>query len=123
MGISKPKRSRRAHSEEFKAELVGACSEHGVSIAGIALANGINPNLLRRWMRERGVAAPSVRLSDEPTTAVIRAPEFMPVKITPSAPAVPDIRIEARRGNAVVKVEWPVSAAGECAAWLRDWLK
>ena len=122
MGIAKPTRSRRTHGEEFKAELVRACSEPGVSIAGIALANGVNPNLLRRWMRERGVAAPGLRSSVEPTSAVLRAPEFVPVTITPSAPPVSDIRIEARRGNAVVKVEWPVSAAGECAAWLRDWL-
>lgn len=122
MGITKPKRGRRTHGEEFKAELVSACREPDVSIAGIALANGVNPNLLRRWMRERGVAAPSLRSSGELTAAVRRAPEFMPVMITPSVPAVPDIRIEARRDNAVVKVEWPVSAAGECAAWLRDWL-
>lgn len=123
MGIVKPKRSRRAHGEEFKAELVSACGERGASIAGIALANGVNPNLLRRWMRERGVAAPSLQSSVAPTTAVMRTPEFMPVMITPSAPPISDIRIEARRGNAVVTVEWPVSAAGECAAWLRDWLK
>lgn len=121
MGIEKPKRTRRTHDEEFKAELVSACSERGVSIAGIAMANGINPNLLRRWMRERGVLAPSLRSSVESGTTVVPAAAFMPVTIT--SPPSDEIRIEARRGDAVVKVEWPVSAAGECAAWLRDWLK
>jgi transposase len=123
MGITKPKRRRRTHDEAFKAELVGACSERGVSIAGIALANGINPNLLRRWMREREVVAPSFRPCVERTEPVVRAPEFMPVMITPSAAPVSEIRIEVRRRDATVKVEWPVSAASECAAWLRDWLK
>jgi transposase len=40
---------------------------------------------------------------------------------TPTPPA--DIRIELRRGAAMVSVSWPVSAASECAAWLREWLR
>jgi transposase len=44
----------------------------------------------------------------------------VPVAIT-AAPV--DIRIEARRGDAVVKIEWPVAAASECAAWLQQWLE
>ncbi len=123
MGIAKPGRIRRTHGEEFKVELVNAAREPGVSISGIALANGINPNLLRRWMRERGVTAPSLRRLDEPKMAVVPASEFVPVTIMQSSPAMVDIRIEARRGDAVVKVDWPVTAAGECAGWLRDWLK
>jgi transposase len=123
MGIEKPKRCKRTHSKEFKDELVVACAEPGVSISGIALANGVNPNLLRRWMRERGVTAPHLPQRIEPGTPVMSTSAFVPVMITPLVPPVPDIRIEARRGNAVVQVEWPVSAAGECAAWLRDWLK
>lgn len=123
MGIAKPRRIRRTHGEEFKVELVNAAHERGVSISGIALANGINPNLLRRWMRERGVTAPGLQRFDEPKTSVVRTSEFVPVMIEPSAPPVAGIRIEARRGDALVNVEWPVSAAGDCAAWLRDWLK
>ena len=42
-------RRRRFHSPQFKAEVVGACRP-GVSIAGVALDNGINANLLRRWV-------------------------------------------------------------------------
>ena len=61
MEIEKPQRRRRTHSEEFKTELVRACSQPGVSVAGIALANGVNANLLRRWMQARGVTVPSRR--------------------------------------------------------------
>jgi hypothetical protein len=34
-----------------------------------------------------------------------------------------DIRVEIRRGVTAITVSWPVSAAAECAAWMRDWLK
>lgn len=123
MAIERAAQSKRRHSDEFKDELVRACAEPGVSVAGIALANGINANLLRKWMHARGVVAPSQRLQGEavtPTTGAVAS--FVPVTLAPLSRPTPDIRIEARRGNAVVKVEWPVSAAGECAAWLRDWL-
>jgi len=123
MAIETPPRRKRRHSEEFKDELVRACSEPGVSVAGIALANGVNANLLRKWMGARGVTAPSLRRRVESKEPVARTPEFLPVAITPAEPSQPEIRIEARRGNAVVKIEWPVAAAAECAAWLRGWLK
>lgn len=123
MGVEKAPRRKRRHSEEFKDELVRACSEPGVSVAGIALANGVNANLLRKWMGARGVTVPSLRRRVETKEPVACASEFLSVAIAPTEPSLPEIRIEARRGNAVVKIEWPVAAAAECAAWLRGWLK
>jgi transposase-like protein len=38
-------RRRRIHSDEFKAQIVAACSLPGVSTAAVAMAHGINPNL------------------------------------------------------------------------------
>ena len=41
-----------------------------------------------------------------------------------AAPAAVDaIRAEIKRGALVVSVSWPVVAAGECAAWLRELLR
>jgi transposase len=37
--------------------------------------------------------------------------------------AAPDIRIELRRGATTVTIAWPGQAAGECAAWLGQWLR
>ena len=34
-----------------------------------------------------------------------------------------NIRIEIQRGNTAIKVDWPVQASDDCAAWLRDWLR
>jgi len=122
MGIEKSKRRRRVHSEEFKGEIVRACSEPGASVAGVALTNGVNANLVRRWMTERGVSVPSMR-ERVPSQPVVRAPAFVPVTIAPPEPIATTIRIEVQRGTSVVKVEWPLQAAGECSAWLRKWLR
>ena len=49
MTLTPPRRTRRPHSEAFKQSLIEACGEPGASVAGVALANGINANQLRRW--------------------------------------------------------------------------
>ncbi|HNF77551.1 MAG TPA: transposase, partial [Thauera aminoaromatica] len=61
MDVVIPRRSRRTHSEAFKQSVVSACREPGVSVAGLALANGLNANRVHRWMRERGIEPPSPR--------------------------------------------------------------
>lgn len=43
---------RRQHGRSFKAELVAQCLVPGASVAGIALAGGINANLLFKWRRD-----------------------------------------------------------------------
>ncbi len=124
MEIQKPGRRRRHHPEEFKLAVIEACCEPGASVAGIALANGVNANQVRRWMRERGVEPPTRRIPMpvlETVPAI--APAFVALPMAPAAPASGDIRIEVRRGNSAIKVEWPVQASGDCAAWLRDWLR
>ena len=46
---SKPKQTRRSHSEEFKREAVKLVSDQQVSVSEAARNLGINPNLLRKW--------------------------------------------------------------------------
>ena len=124
MEIKKPERRRRNHTEAFKQAVITACCEPGASVAGISLANKINANQVRRWMRERGVATEGAR-SPAQTVALerVNSAGFLPVPIPPPAPESHEIRIEVRRGNTAVKIEWPTQAADECAAWLRDWLR
>ena len=122
MEIQKPSRRRRYHPEEFKQAVIKACCEPGASVAGIAMANGVNANQVRRWMRERGVEPPTRRVA-MPVLEATPAPAFVQLPIAPAMPTLGDIRIEVRRGNTAIKVEWPVQASGDCAAWLRDWLR
>ena len=44
------RRVRRQYSTEFRVQVIEATSQPGVSVAAIALANGMNANLLRRWI-------------------------------------------------------------------------
>ena len=119
MDVVIPRRTRRTHSEAFKQSVLSACSELGVSVAGVALANGLTANQVRRWMRERGVEPPSRRRS-EAVTIRGTAAGFVPVALAPAAEPV--IRLEVQRGTARVKLEWPIQAADACGAWLREWL-
>ncbi|MFD1985587.1 transposase [Mesorhizobium newzealandense] len=43
---------RRRYDPGSKARLVEACLEPGVSISGLALAHGVNANLLRKWVKD-----------------------------------------------------------------------
>ena len=122
MEIQKPSRRRRHHPEEFKLAVIEACCEPGASVAGIAMANSVNANQVRRWMRERGIEPPTRRVA-MPVLEATPAPAFVQLPMAPAMPTLGDIRIEVRRGNTAIKVEWPVQVSGDCAAWLRDWLR
>ena len=71
-------------------------------MAGIALANGINANQLRRWMRERGVKPPVLSsLPAHPVADV--AAEFVPLAFPRNTDA--PIRLELLKGTATVTVD------------------
>lgn len=107
--------TRRRHSRELKAQILAECAEPGASVASVALAHGINANIVHKWRRLAGG-------SGEPAAAP--TPTFVPLSLPPpvSAPTA-DIRIELRRGSTSVAVMWPVAAAAECAGWMRELLK
>ena len=123
------RRRRRLHSDEFKANAVASCMRPGMSMAAVAMANGVNANLLRRWVRAAemragaglpdalpdGLPAPDRRLSQTPAT-------FIPMQL-PAKTAAADIRIELRRGATSISVAWPTDATAECAAWMRELLR
>lgn len=113
------------HSDEFKANAVASCMQPGMSMAAVAMAHGINANLLRRWVREaeisRGVAtleplAASQAVAKTATTA------FVPMQL-PAPGAAPAIRIELHRGATAINVSWPAEAADACASWMRELLR
>ena len=47
--------TRRRHGPDFKAKVLAACNEPGASIAAVALAHGLNANLVRKWRMGRGL--------------------------------------------------------------------
>ena len=56
MDDAKPRR-RRTHSKRLKSEAVAACAEPGASVAAVALARGLNTNLVHKWRRKRHAEA------------------------------------------------------------------
>lgn len=52
---------RRRHGAEFKAKVLAACDEPGASISGVALAHGLNTNLVRQWRAGAPDAEPRAR--------------------------------------------------------------
>jgi transposase len=117
------RRRRRSHSPLFKAEAVGECQQPGVSIAAIALARGLNPSLLRRWVKEAERSRIPIAIrSSASSLAVEGGQNFVPVPL-PAHPTDAAIRIKVRRRGGTVSIEWPASAGHECALLLRELMR
>lgn len=123
-------KQRRRHSAEFKAQVLAACAEPGASVAAVALSFKLNDNLVHQWRRGRGASpvpsAASMMVAES-------APRFIALSLPPPPPSAPapagaavaaeEIRLEFKRGALGVSVTWPISAAADCAAWLREVLQ
>ena len=121
------RRSRRRYTEEFKKQATEACLIPGVSIASVALANGLNANLLRRWVTERQEAvAGSVTLPDQHPLEITEPsiPGLVPITVAmPEIPPSGEIKIEIHRNQMLISITWPVSQSTFCADWLGDLLR
>jgi transposase len=130
---------RRRHSDELKAKVLADCDEAGASISGVALAHGLNANLVRKWRSGRGakLAGIGTTITSAASNAPLlgAAPEFvaikMPAPAKAAAPTTPHstiaapigealIQVELRRGPLHLNVRWPTAAADDCRAWLRE---
>ena len=133
-------KQRRRHSAEFNAQVLAACREPGASVAAVALSFKLNDNLVHQWRRGRGASPVSTSTSTS-TTVAESAPQFIALSLPPLAPppsappsapapavacvavAAEAIHLEFKRGVLGVSVSWPVLAAADCAAWLREVLR
>ena len=108
--------TRRRYGAQFKTQVLGECAAPGASVAKVAMAHGINANVVHGWRklaRERGGAAIVPR-------------QFVPVALEPAptqACVERDIEVELRRGAVTMKVTWPQSARADFAAWTRELLR
>jgi len=103
---------------------VAACRKPGVSIAAVALANGLNANLLRRWVVTDEQGVKPIETVASPAPAAVESRAFIPIQVErPAVNTMQEITVELRRGAMVVKVGWPLAAASDCAAWLRELLR
>lgn len=116
-------RPRRRHSSEFKAQAIAACLQPGVSIAAIALANQLNANYLRRWVKAHRDQQATTALRKVAHESAKRAPSttLVPITLRTPAPAsTVNLQIEIHRPETTIHITWPVSQANACAQWLRE---
>jgi transposase len=114
---------RQRYSAELKAQILAECEAAGASVARVAMAHGINANVVHRWrqlVREGGAR----RTRPSTTQVTAAATSFVPVVVgdPPAGAKAEEIHIELRRGATALAVRWPVSAAAQCAVWLRELL-
>ncbi len=114
---------RRRHSAELKSAVLRACAEPGASVAAIALAQGLNANLVHRWRRDRAQATAPAAGAMVGEFVALPLPGTLPVVQPVPASTPSDIRVEVRRGAMTANISWPVHAASDCAAWLRELLR
>jgi len=120
------KRRRRRHTPAFKAAAIAACGKPGASVSAVALELQVNANMLRTWIKRSSSVSLATPRSSAPRS--LPAPEagFLPVPLGGvSAPMTGttterSIRVQIRKGHSRITIEWPTSAAGACAAWLRE---
>jgi transposase len=123
-----PNRSnRRVHSSEFKVQVLGECKQPGASVAAVAIAHGLNPNVVRKWLAGQNLK----RIDPEapapaPTAPPLPALQFVPVELAkselhqPRIPASqPDICIKLERGGLQLTLQCAASAGPAYAALLR----
>ena len=126
------RRTHRTYTRQFKAEMVAACQVPGASIAAIAGAHAMNANVLHRWLKEharsschqitlRDPAGAAPTSTPTPAFLPVQLPRQLPVQATQQTPPV--IRIELRRGATTMEMTWPITAAPDCAAWMRQLLR
>lgn len=93
--------ARRPHSEAFRAQVLSECSHSGASVAAIALAHGLNANLVHKW-RRKARQAEVCGMRQMPEHA-----EFIALALPPAQQAAavqPDIHMELRRGAATLSI-------------------
>lgn len=141
---------RRVHGAELKAKVLAQCREPRASVASVAMANGLNANLVRKWLAGRGLkragltmqsaqqdsARPAVMPPGRPTPVggAAQGPRFVPVELpatrhgngpvggASSGPLTDGthILVELRGASTCLAVRWPLSQAPGCTAWLRE---
>ena len=93
--------TRRTHSLEFKQSAVEASRQPGASIAGVAMAHGINANQLHKWRQQ---------FSGTLTAVAVGTPSLIPVSVVPDESArssvddSPPGRIDIELGRARLSI-------------------
>ena len=101
-------RQRSSYPKPFKAQVVQECLQPGATLSSVAIAHGINANVIRKWLplyRDQSAAA---------------LPAFVPLKAAPKRPTEALAIIEIPVGERSITVKWPASDPEGCAHFIRE---
>lgn len=112
-----PVKRRCKYTPEFKSSVVALC-QPGVSTSAVALAHGLNANLLRRWIKQ-------FHNDSLPVPAVKPVNMMVPVLVSPAEESTgrQNIEIALAKNGAKAEIRWPVEEADSLGHWLSNWLK
>ena len=108
--VSRKQDGRCCYDPQAKRELIEACFLPGVSVAKLALAHGINANLLRTWMtkHQRQLLA-----GDSPQRSVAARSPFIPVApVSAHRSPITLPELAARLPNGI-RLEWSALPADQ----------
>lgn len=118
------KRGWRRHSDEFKVRVIALALQPHTSMASIALANGINANMLRRWVQAFfHKSAPSTTNRGHSSAQALSFVQ-LPIQLDKLPATTPEpvtsgvIEVQIQRGDTKVVAGLPMSS--DSAAWLRE---
>jgi len=79
--------NRRVHSAEFKARILAECRQRGALVSAMAIAHGLNADVVRKWLADRGLKrmGDAVPFAANGTAPVLR---FVPVELPRPEPVV-----------------------------------
>ena len=125
---------RRRYAEELKRQILAQCEAPGASVAKVAMAHGINANIVHSWRKRlRASAAQPLRVQasimaeprEQQSVHSVAAPTFVPLAIEAAAPVSPPqcINVELHRGAVSMTLSWPLSAVAELTNFARGLLR
>ena len=106
-----PVTPRRQHERSFKTELVRQCLVPGASVAAVALAGGINANLLFKWRRDH---LRSMLRSGSTSSSAVLVPVQVaadldggsqPLALPPASPPIAMATPRLTRGTGVIELD------------------
>ena len=119
MVVGRRRDGKYRYSESGKQALIGLCQQPGTSVSAIAVANGINPNVVRRWLSlaqverdwQNAPALLPVMLAGEAVAEAEAEPSMLATQSTATmrtSPATVEFRIEC--ATASVRFSAPLDA-------------
>lgn len=104
--------------------MIEMARQPNTSVAAVALANGLNANMLRQWVRDFEAVAEAVKEARAAQETAVGSFVQLPMHTTPPsapetpAPAAAGVEIEIRRNGTTLRANLPLDSRS--AAWLRE---